>query len=54
VALVVFGLFIVYQLYRYTHTHSIWLLAITGLDIVVIMLTWYEFRHLRRLRRPAS
>jgi len=50
-ALVVFGLFIVYQLYRYTFTHSIWLLLITVIDIVVIGLTWHEWRYLRRIAR---
>ncbi|MEX3951399.1 DUF2127 domain-containing protein [Paraburkholderia sp. EG287B] len=47
VSLVIFGLFISYQLYRYTVTRSGWLLFMTGLDIVVIMLTWHEYRYLR-------
>ncbi len=42
-ALVIFGLFIVYQLYRYSFTHSVWLLLITFLDVVVIWLTWHEY-----------
>lgn len=55
VAIVVFGLFIVYQLYRYTFTHSIWLLLITALDIIVIALTWHEYRYLRgRLQAPRA
>ncbi len=49
VSLVVFGLLIVYQLYRYTFTHSIWLLLITALDVIVIALTWHEYRYLRRI-----
>lgn len=53
VAITVFALFIVYQLYRYTFTHSIWLLAITVLDILVIALTWHEYRYLRIVSRPA-
>lgn len=48
VSMVVFGLFIFYQLYRYTFTHSIWLLLVTAVDVVVIALTWHEYRHLRR------
>jgi uncharacterized membrane protein len=48
VAIVVFGLFIVYQLYRYSFTHSIWLLFLTALDIIVIVLTWHEYGYLRR------
>ncbi len=45
---VVFGLFIVYQLYRYTFTHSIWLLLLTVLDALVILLTWHEYQYMRR------
>ncbi len=33
-ALVVFGLFIVYQLYRFDFTHSFWLLFVTAVDCV--------------------
>jgi uncharacterized membrane protein len=47
VAIVVFGLFIVYQVYRYSFTHSLTLLFITALDAIVIGLTWLEYRHLR-------
>ena len=50
VALVVFGLFICYQLYRYGDTHSSWLLVITAMDLVVIALTLHEYRYLRGLR----
>jgi uncharacterized membrane protein len=49
VAMVVFGLFIIYQLYRFTFTQSVWLMLITALDIVVIALTWHEWRYLRRV-----
>jgi len=48
-AMVVFGLFIVYQLYRFSYTHSIFLLLITALDLVVIVLTWHEYKYLRRV-----
>ncbi len=47
-AMVVFGLFIVYQVYRYTFTHSILLLLITALDLIVIALTWHEYQYLKR------
>ena len=47
-ALVVFGLFIAYQVYRFSHTHSAFLLLITALDVLVIVLTWHEYRFLRR------
>ena len=45
-AMVVFALFGIYQMYRYTHTHSSWLVALTVLDIFVIVITWLEYRRL--------
>jgi uncharacterized membrane protein len=48
VAMIVFGLFIAYQLYRFSFTHSAFLLLITAIDIAVIILTWHEYRYLRR------
>ena len=47
VAILAFAAFVAYQLYRYTHTHSIWLLALSLLDMVVIALTWLEYRRLK-------
>lgn len=47
-ALVVFGFFILYQLHRFSFTHSAFLLLITALDVVVIALTWHEYGYLRR------
>lgn len=48
-AIAVFGLFILYQVYRYSFTHSLSLLLITALDVVVIGLTWFEYQRLRRI-----
>jgi uncharacterized membrane protein len=53
VSIAIFGLFILYQGYRYMHTHSVWLLLVTVLDIVVIALTWHEYRYLRSGRKTA-
>lgn len=50
-AITIFGLFIAYQVYRYTFTHAIWLLLITGLDLVVVALTWNEYRVLRARKK---
>ena len=36
--------FIAYQLYRFTHTHSIWLLLLTAVDLAVIYLIWREYQ----------
>ena len=48
VAVVVFALFVAYQLYRYAFTHAVSLILLTLLDIVVIWLTWHEYAYLRR------
>jgi len=47
-AIVVFTLFIAYQLYRYTETHGTALLLLTALDLIVVGLTWHEYRLMRR------
>jgi uncharacterized membrane protein len=46
-ALIVFGAFIAYQLYRFTFTHSIGLIALSLFDLVVIWLIWLEYQALR-------
>jgi uncharacterized membrane protein len=45
--MVVLGLFIIYQLYRYAETHGAGLLLLTALDILVVTLTWHEYRLMR-------
>jgi uncharacterized membrane protein len=48
-AIGVFGAFIVYQLYRFTYTHSLGLIALSVFDVIVIWLIWLEYRaHLLR------
>jgi len=49
-AIVAFLLFLVYQLYRYTHTHSPALLALSILDVLVIILTWIEYKRLKSIQ----
>jgi uncharacterized membrane protein len=52
-AIAVFSLFIGYQLYRFSFTHSAFLLLITAIDLVVVALTWHEYNYLRSvLHRP--
>src|SRR5258707_3392382 len=50
-SLIVLGLFIVYQLYRFSYTHGVGLIALTAFDILVMTLIWHEYglvrRHLR-------
>jgi len=48
VAILAFGLFVAYQLYRYSHTHSSLLIVLSAMDVIVIALTWVECRRLQR------
>jgi len=47
VAILAFLLFLAYQLYRYSHTDAPELLALSVMDVVVIVLTWFEYKRLR-------
>jgi len=48
VSLLVLGLFIVYQLYRFSYTHGFGLIALTVFDVMVMGLIWHEYRLVRR------
>jgi uncharacterized membrane protein len=54
VAIAVFSAFIGYQIYRYSFTHSQWLLFLTIVDGLVIWLTWHEYAHLKLLKCEAA
>jgi uncharacterized membrane protein len=43
-----FGAFIAYQLYRYSYTHEIALVALSIFDLFVIALAIHEYRLLRK------
>ena len=47
-SLIALGAFIVYQLYRYSYTHSFGLILLTVFDLIVIVLVWHEWRLLRK------
>jgi len=47
-SLVALALFIAYQIYRFSHTHSPGLIALTVFDIVMMWLIWHEWRVVRR------
>jgi len=47
-AIVVFAAFGVYQMYRYFLSPSFAMIALTVLDIIVIVLTWVEYGRLKR------
>lgn len=46
-AIAAFTIFLVYQMYRYSHTHSPELLVLSVLDVLVIILTWLEYKRLQ-------
>jgi len=50
VAIGVFATFSVYQMYRYVIQPSGWLIALTVLDVIVILLTWAEWHRLTNER----
>lgn len=52
-SIVVLGLFIVYQLYRFSHTHGLGLIALSVFDVLVVALIWHEWRLYRR-HHPAA
>jgi uncharacterized membrane protein len=41
--------FVVYQCYRYLHTHSISLVLLTVLDLAVVFLIWREYQSRRQI-----
>ncbi len=47
IAIGIFSAFGVYQMYRYFITPSGWLIALTVLDVIVILLSWFEWRRVR-------
>jgi len=48
VSLAVLGLFMVYQLYRFSYTHGFGLIVLTVFDVFVVGLIWHEYRLVRR------
>lgn len=46
VGFVLIALFICYEMYRYTHTHSVILLGVIVVDIVIIWIMYREYRQL--------
>jgi len=51
-SLAALGLFMVYQVYRYSYTQSFGLLVLTVFDAVVMVLIWHEWRIVRQ-QKPA-
>ncbi len=53
-AIGVFVAFSIYQVYRFAHTHSIGLMILTVVDIVIVGLTWAEWRVQKSERERAA
>ena len=51
--IVMLGVFIGYQMYRFALTHSMAMILLTVFDLIVIALTWMEYREQLRIRREA-
>ena len=47
-SLIVLALFIAYQVYRFSYTHSIGLVLLTIFDLFVMFLIWHEYQLIRR------
>lgn len=52
-SLIVMGLFIAYQLYRFHYSGGVGLIVLTIFDLFVVALIWHEYRQMRR-RLPVS
>ncbi|MBI1217621.1 MAG: DUF2127 domain-containing protein [Rhodobacteraceae bacterium] len=50
-SMIVLAGFVGYQMYRYTLSHSLVMIALSAFDVVVISLVWREYRQLQRARR---
>ena len=44
---IVFTIFVIYQIYRFAFTRSIYLIFLTLLDLIIIILTWWEYKQLK-------
>jgi uncharacterized membrane protein len=51
--IVMLSAFIIYQMYRFTLTHSVAMIVLTVFDLVVIVLTWIEYRQ-QMAHRPGA
>lgn len=47
VSIIVFGIFIIYQLARYYYTSSLWLIVLSIFDLIVVFLIWHEYQQIK-------
>jgi len=48
ISLIIFSVFVTYQMYRYYFTHSIWMLFLSIFDAMLIWLIWHEYKRARK------
>jgi uncharacterized membrane protein len=48
VSLYLIGVFVLYEAYRFTHTHSLVLLGVIGVDLVIMWMINKEYKKLKR------
>ncbi len=53
-AIIVFSLFVFYQMYRLSYSFSIALLALTIFDIIIIGLTWHEYGYILKNKNRST
>lgn len=46
-ALVVLGLFLCYQIYRFSHNHSLGLAFVSLLDLLILIVIWQDYKFLK-------
>lgn len=46
-AIVFFIIFIIYQMYRFSYSHSMWLVLLSVFDVIIVLLTWMEYKNLK-------
>ena len=46
-SIVIFGLFVIYELYSYAHNHSVLLLLLIFVDLAMIVMIILEYNHLK-------
>lgn len=49
-ALTVLGLFLCYQIYRFSHNHSLGLAFVSLLDFIILAVIWRDYQYLKTQR----
>jgi uncharacterized membrane protein len=52
-ALIVLGFFLCYQVYRFSHNHSLGLALVSLLDFVILVLIWKDYQYLNARHHQA-